>query len=352
MKTTRIILSVLLTFLLIVVGIATEVLAIIDLTAINPNFYKNTLRQLGFYESMRTVLVNQHKVFIDDQPGLLDDQKDDALKIFDKGLDKNEFAISLGAFVGDSVGFLLYNEGNAEIPIHLWIEGIEEEIMASEMVQNDPNMEKILKATLTEYLKGYEMAFKSRDNIKDFIYLFTPTPKIKDNMDRFLWVVQYWIKWLHYALYIGIASIVVLLALLLIVWRKNRGVVYKIFGVLFIVNSTIFILSGAGMFVSITLANVMNKIPPSLASHTEFLQNAINPFGILSLIVGIMMLAIGIGILILGGALTRKKAESNKTQNDDKQITAVTDDSKEIPIEEIPETIEETETITESDTEE
>lgn len=314
MKTTRIILSVLLTILLIVVGIATEVLAIIDLTVINPNFYKNTLRHLGFYESIRTVLVNQHKAFIDEQEGIDKEFKDEALVIFNRGLDKNDFAISVGNFLGDSVGYILYNEGNAELPFNQWVESINKEIMESKLIENHPDMEEALKVTLTNDLIMYGSLFKDNTNIIDIIGMFTPTPKIRDNMSRFLWVIQYWIQWLHKALYIGTAALILILALLFILWRKNRGVVYKTFGVLVVINSTIFILSGAGMFVSISFANALGKLPQSFASHSEFLQNAINPIGTLNLIVGIIMLAVGIGILILGGALTRKVNELNSTE--------------------------------------
>ncbi len=307
MKALKIILSILLTIMLVVIGLATEILAIINSTLISPWFYKTALRQVGFYEGIRIVLIEELESFVDQQEGIPVDYKQDVVEIVEKAISKKKFARQMGDLFGDTINFFMYDKGDAEIPVQAWIDDLNEEISSSDIINEIDGIEKIVRRTLTDYLLTINTMFAETNTISGVFYKFlAPTEKIKERLDQTLWKIRYWINWLHYGLYIGIASLILLIALLFIIWRKKAGVVFKITGVLLIINSICYILSGAFMLVSITIAKIMNRIPDSLAAFTDTAQLMINPLGIFTLCAGIIILVVGIIILVIGSSLTRK----------------------------------------------
>ena len=326
MKTLKILLTILLTLILVVVGFATEILAAVDITVLNPWFYKTALDEMGFYENIRVLLLNRIDTAIEQKESIPDKFKDDAFEIAENIFTKNTFSRKFGDFLGGSVEYVITGKGDAAMPLKGWIKDLAEEIDDSSLVDDIINYEigigeideadkeeyytlykNVLLNTYTGFMGTYGGLLSSTDKLSDFIKMFAPTKEIQDRLEAQFWVIRYWVTRANIAAYIGLAAVLLLLALLFVVWKRNVGVVFKIIGIILIVNSAFFILLGIGLLLSLTVAGLLNAIPSSLAPYLNFLQSMVNPFALVSLGTGIILLIIGIILTVIGGALVKKR---------------------------------------------
>lgn len=313
MKATKILLTIFLTALLIVVGFTTQILAITSITLINPWFYKTALRQLGVYEVVRTLLINQLEGFVDEQEAIPKDLKEEGYEIIENSFPKNRFARQIGDFFGDSINFFLYNEGDAEIPFETWIDDIIDEINDSKLVSDTEGMKRIFRITLTGYFKTFGNIFGDENTISGVFYkIIAPTDEVKEGIDSKLWVFRYWINLIHYVLYAGIALVLVLLFLLFVIWKRKIGTVFKIIGVISIFNSISFILISILLSAGITFGNLFNLIPIKYVSYIDIAKKAINPLAAIIFCIGLLLLAIGITLNIIGSTLNKRKVSKKE----------------------------------------
>ncbi|MCK5129716.1 MAG: hypothetical protein KAQ68_07680 [Clostridiales bacterium] len=310
MKVLKVILTILLTLIMIVVGFATEIIAIVNLTVMNPSFYKNSLMRIGLYENVHSLVVDTLEEFIEDQEGIPDNQKQAACDIIKKALPQEKFERQVGEFLGDTVDFFLYDNRNGTIPLQALIDDIDKEIKKSDLVVNNEAMDHILTVTLSDYFQTFNIGTSKSVKISDVFYeILAPTQKIKERLDSTMWVFRYWVKWANIGTFIGLAALLVILALLFIIWHKSVGVVFKLTGVLLLINSIFTILGGVSMFVGITLTKLLDIFPAFLEDYTSIVQSVMNPLGLVTLIIGIVVLVLGIILLVIGGAISRKTNE-------------------------------------------
>ena len=331
MKTLKILLTVLITLIIVVVGFATEILAVTDLTALNPWFYRTALDEMGFYENIRVLLLNQIEAALAGKESLPEQFKDDAYELAENVLAKNRFSREFGDFFGGSVEYVLSGEGDAVIPLKGWINDLSEEIDDSTLIEDIISYEieigaideadkdqyyaqfkNLLMNAYTGFMGMFGSLFSSTDNLSDFIKMFTPTKELQDKMEGRFWSIRYWANLANIAAYAGLAAVLLMTALMFVVWRKNVGVAFKIIGILLIVNSAFFLLSGIGLLLSITVAGLLNVIPASILPLLDMIQSLINPLALVALGTGIIVLVLGIILAVIGGALIRKKTEDKE----------------------------------------
>ena len=331
MKTLKVLLTVLLTLLLVVTGFATQLLAAADLTVINPWFYKTGLSQMGFYENLRIMLLNQINSKIDLQEAIPEDFKEDAYKIAEEVITRERFSSDMGDFLGGTVQYVLRGTGDAKIPLKDWISelnvkieesGIIDDIMdhdvsTGKLQEKDKELnyaeyKRVISATYTSYIGMYASLLVSSDSLTDLITIFAPTKEVQDKLEGQFWVLRYWTNRANLGAYVGLAVVAILVVLLFVVWRRNKGVAFKIVGIILMVNSVFFILLGIALLLSVTIANLMNVIPAMLIPFIGLAQSLINPLALIALGTGIILLVISIVLTVIGGALVRKKAEGSE----------------------------------------
>ncbi len=333
MKTAKILLSVLLTLLIVVVSLASETLAVVDLTLLNPNFYEKGLDQMGFYENVRVIILNEINSLIDQQGEDIPEKfRPDAYQIAENVFAKDTFSKQMGTFLGGAAEYVLHGDADPVIPIKQWYDDLNTEIESSTLVEDivdyEIEIEKItedqrdyyisayqnyLHSVYTSYIGIYASFFIDSPNLSDVIKMFAPTPELQDSFERQFWIIRYWVARANIAAYIGFGISLVLMALLFLLWKKNIGVAFKIIGIFLIVNSGMFILIGIGLFLVITIANLMQLIPPSFDPYISLAQSITNPLAMIALGTGIIVLVVGIILSVLGGAFLRKKAENENS---------------------------------------
>ena len=330
MKTAKVLLSVLLTLLIVVVALASEALAVVDLTLLNPNFYEKGLSQMGFYENVRIIILNEINDLIDQQgEDIPEEFRPAAYQIAENVFAKDTFSQQMGEFLGGTAEYVLHGDADPVIPIKQWYDDLNTEIenstLVEDIVESEIENERItedqrdyyisayqtyLHSVYTSYIGIYASYFTNSSNLSDFIKMFAPTEELQQAFEARFWVIRYWAGRANIAAYIGLGISLVLIALLFLLWKKNIGVAFKIIGIFLIVNSGIFILIGIGLFLIITIANMMQLIPPSFDPYISLAQSITNPLGMLALGTGIIILVVGIIISVLGGAFLRRYAEN------------------------------------------
>jgi len=329
MKSLKILLTVLLTIVIVIVGFAAEILALVDITVLNPWFYTTALKQVGLYENIRTVLINQIYYAIDEQEGIPENFKDDAYDIVDTVLNQNRFEDDMSGLLGGTVNFVLYGNGDPDIPFQVWVNdlnqglkdsGLVEEIVDYQIesgVYEEERRQEIYDAYYSSIKKSYTGFLSIPSNmvmgttkLSEIMKIYAPTKEIQDRFESRFWQFRTWTTWANIGVYICFGIVLVMIACLFILWRKKSGVVFKLVGIVLIVNSATFILTGIGMLMSVTIASLLKAIPYILLPYVSFAQSLINPIALIALGTGIIVLVIGIVITVIGGALIRKKADS------------------------------------------
>ncbi len=327
MKTLKVILTVFLTIIIVATCFATEIIALANVSVLNPNFYKKTLSNNGFYDNVRLIMVSYINGFVDQQGAIPDEFKDDAYQITENVFSKESFSSQLGEFLGGSVSYVLYDEGDSVIPINIWIDSFIEEIDNSTLVDDiaEYNLSigetddqqayrdalyPVVRSTYTGFLGAFTGLFTESDNLSDFIKLMYPTEEMQKKVNAKFDQLRIWVKWSNRAMYAGFAAIIFLCALVLLIWKKKIGKAYKMLGTVFIINSILLVIVGSIMLMSISILDLMNKLPSILTSYKGLAQSAINSIAVLTLIEGAVVLLIGIFLSVFGGAMIRKKAEA------------------------------------------
>lgn len=329
MKTLKIVLTVLLTAVIVVVGFATEILAAADITVLNPWFYETALDEMGFYENIRILLVNQINYYVDQQEAIPDEMKKDAYKVTENVFTKEKFSKQVGEFLGGTAEYIIHGKGDAVIPLNGWIADLNAEFEASGLVKdimdydvengklaeidrelNYAEYKRVIGSTYTGYISQYSSFIYNSDKLSDFIKIFAPTKELQKSIEGRFWIIRYWVNRANTAAYVGLALVIIMAVLLFIVWRKKVGVALKIIGIILIVNSALFILLGIGLLLGLTVAGLLNAVPPFILAYIGIVQSLINPIALVALGTGMVMLVIGIILAVVGGALIRKKAES------------------------------------------
>ena len=338
MKTLKVILTVFLTILLVVIGFVTEIVAIVNLTVLNPWFYNTALRQLGLYENLYTVVIDQLNNNIVSQEVIPEEYKEDVYALVENALPKKKFEVQVGEFLGDTIDFILYGKDDGEIPVQEWMDSLKNEISDSDLLNKVDDMEHILNVTLVNYFNRFNFSAEGSVKISDVIFnYFAPSDQIKQKFDDMLWVIRFWVRWVHTGVYIAITAMVLILGLLFVIWHKTVSVVFKLSGILLIINSVGYILSGGAMFMSITIMRLLGKIPESYAYYSNIAQTAVNPIAMITLGFGIILLALGITLTIIGRAISKNTKENIVVQVDDNNNTSSPNAVQDIIVEKLTE---------------
>ncbi len=353
MKTLKIVLTVILTIIIIAAGFVAEVFTVINVSLLNPWFYKTALAKAGFYDNVRMIMLNDIHNSITSNSEIPDSLKDDVYSVSENVFSKEKFDEQLGNVFSGIISYVLYDKGDAEFPFNTWLNDFDAEITSSGITTAIAES-KITSGEISEdekeyYVSQYSLLLKSiytnnitvvssftggTNSFSEMLKAYFPTDDIMQRLEQRFWQFRTWVKWSRYAIFISLGVLAVMIALLFIVWRKNSGFVWKHLGVVLIVNSAVIIISGAVIMMATTIADILNKLPEIIAPYSEILQTALSPLGFIFLGSGILVLVIGIAMSVIGGALIRKNIETETIEEADTIDTEIkeidyTEDSKE-----------------------
>ncbi len=338
MKNLKIILTIFMALIIIVFGFATEALALMDITVLNPFFYTAGLRGLGFYESLRDLVLEQINEQINMKDSIPQDFKDDVYAVVENVFPKKEFSKQLGDFFGGTIKFVLYGKGDGIIPLNEWIGGLEqgvkssgiakeivdEEIKNNNIDENDKDYyygeyERAIVSTTTRFFGNAPLLTAETSNFSEVFYnTLAPTEKVKNNIDDNLWVIRFWVKRAIISFFVGLAIVLLFIALLFLVWREKKQKVFKFFRIMLMINFIGLLLVGVLMFFAVSIANFLNIIPAFLISYSSILQAAVNSMAFIVLGIAFISLMLFIIVFLIG-----RKTETKAAENNEKETTSI-----------------------------
>lgn len=220
MKALKVILTVILTILIIFASISTVVTVATRTVFANPNYYRSYLPKLGTYDAERDLVIEM----IMDQTVLMDitPQQSEVLRdIMQKAVPKDKFNVYAGNIIGDAMDFILHNRGEANLPFR----DIYDEIIV--LINEDERLSEKEADSMSEvFTKSYgfiTLDQEEDDTLRGFLYTFFDMDDgTRDETDEFLDVTaNSYLKKLNIVMSVSVASLLVLLAVLYLVTRKD-----------------------------------------------------------------------------------------------------------------------------------
>jgi|GEM_PF-4805692 len=292
MKKSKKVIVILLSIMIVLTSLVAYASSALRLGVLNPSFYANFMPALNAYDSMYDSFSDYllEPIQAMEVPEEIQGVPEDLVKI---AIPKKEFNKIIGKTIGGSVGWLLYNHDEVEIPVKYLSDNLYTTIANDERVINsETNIKLTMDAIVAQRLGIFTPSEQYQHTLRGYIYYFL-TAGSQDRMDYF----DYWTDVFFY--YYGVrltwitigsfALLILLFAVLVLITKDKRETPIRIAKILCIFYGAINVLAALGLFFIPWIAKLFSSLS-SYVKYLEYARSLTNSFGILVMFYALLLI--------------------------------------------------------------